>query len=389
MGAPALSIEGLHFVRKKAPGKRITWYVYAWRGGPQVARRESVARPKLTTAELRAVTEVRESATRPDPRTLLSLIRDWRSESPNRPSSPEWSALALGTQKTWGSQLNAIEEKWGQTPLSLWSDPRMVAKVVAWRDSRAATPRAADLGIMVLRELLKFGRLRGRVSINVATDIPTLYRGGARADIIWTEDDIDRFCWQAIADDRPQVIDAIWLAALTGLRREDLATVSRANVFEYAIIKKALKVSRRRRFAARMPRIPELDLLLEELESRARADGVETLLVNSFGRPWTGDGLGGSFNRIRDAAAIYHVDPETGERKPKHLHDLRGTFCTRLITTTDLTDTEIAEVMGWSPQRVGNIRRTYVDQSRVVVAIGQRIAVGGVNRIVNRSGERA
>ena len=384
-----MSIEGLHFVRKKAPGKRITWYVYAWRGGPQVARRESVARPKLTTAELRAVAQARESATRPDPRTLLSLIREWRSENPSRPSSPEWSALAVGTKKTWGSQLNAIEERWGQTPLSLWSDPRMAAKVVAWRDSRAATPRAADVGVMVLRELLKFGRLRGRVSINVAVDIPTLYRGGARSDIIWTEDDIDRFCWQAISDDRPQLIDAIWLAALTGLRREDLATVSRSNVYEYAIIKKALKVSRRRRFTARMPRIPELDLLLDELESRPRAEGVETLLVNSFGRPWTGDGLGGSFNRIRDAAEIFHVDAETGERKPKHLHDLRGTFCTRLITTTDLTDTEIAEVMGWSPQRVGNIRRTYVDQSRVVVAIGQRIAAGSVNRRVNRSGEGA
>jgi integrase len=262
----------------------------------------------------------------------------------------------------------------------------MVAKVVAWRDSRAATPRSADIGVMVLRELLKFGRLRGRVSINVATEIPTLYREGARADIVWTEDDIERFCWQAIADDRPQLIDAIWLAALTGLRREDLATVSRSNVYEYAIIKKALKVSRRRRNTATMPRIPELDRLLAELETRTRAAGVETLLVNSFGRPWTGDGLGGSFNRVRDAAEIFHVDPETGERKPKHLHDLRGTFCTRLITTTDLTDTEIAEVMGWSPQRIGNIRRTYVDQSRVVVAIGQRIAAGGVNRIVNRSG---
>lgn len=384
-----MSVEGLHFVRKKAPGKRITWYVYAWRGGPQVARRESVARPKLTTAELRAVAEARESVTRPDPRTLLSLIRKWRSESSDRQSSPEWTALAPGTKKTWGSQLNAIEEKWGQTPLSLWSDPRMVAKVVAWRDSRAATPRGADIGVMVLRELLKFGRLRGRVSINVATDIPTLYRGGARADIVWTEDDIERFCWQAIADDRTQLIDAIWLAALTGLRREDLATVSRSNVYEYAIIKKALKVSRRRRITARMPRIPELDRLLAELETRTRATGVETLLVNSFGRPWTGDGLGGSFNRVRDAAEIFHVDPETGERKPKHLHDLRGTFCTRLITTTDLTDTEIAEVMGWSPQRVGNIRRTYVDQSRVVVAIGQRIAAGGVNRLVNRSGEGA
>lgn len=242
---------------------------------------------------------------------------------------------------------------------------------------------------MVLRELLKFGRLRGRVTINAAAEIPTLYRGGNRAEIIWTDDDIDRFCWEAVAADRPQLIDAIWLAALTGLRREDLATVSRSNVYDYAIIKKALKVSRGKRFTARMPRIPELDQLLEELDGRFRKDGVNTLLVNSFGRPWTGDGLGGSFNRIRDAAGIAEIDSETGKRRPKHLYDLRGTFCTRLITGTDLTNVEIAEIMGWSPDRVGTIRRTYVDQSRVVVAIGQRIAAGGVNRPVNRSGSGA
>lgn len=381
-----MSVKGLHFVAKRKPGKPVRWYVYAWRGGPCIATRVGGGKPTLTLDELRAFTVAFEDVRRPDPRTLLSLCREWRSLDLSRPSSPEWEALAAGTKKTWGSQLNAIEEKWGHTPLSVWSDSRMVAKVVAWRDSRTATPRAADLGVMVLRELLKFGRLRGRVTLNAAADIPTLYRGGNRADIIWTEEEIERFCCEALAADRPQLIDVIWLAALTGLRREDLATVKRSNVYDYAIIKKALKASRRKRFTARMPRIPELDQLLEELETRKRGDGVDTLLVNSFGQPWSGDGLGGSFNRIRDAAGIVHIDAETGESKSKHLHDLRGTFCTRLITSTDLTNAEIAEVMGWSPDRVNNIRRTYVDQSHVVVAIGRRIATGGVNPAVNQPG---
>src|SRR3954452_11695108 len=70
-----------------------------------------------------------------------------------------------------------------------------------------------------------------------------------------------------------------------------------------------------------MPRIPELDTLLEELKGRNRQQGVDTLLVNSFGRSWSADGFGGSFNRIRDAAGIVHTDPETGTTKAKHLHD--------------------------------------------------------------------
>ncbi|VVT22141.1 hypothetical protein SPHINGO361_60002 [Sphingomonas sp. EC-HK361] len=31
---------------------------------------------------------------------------------------------------------------------------------------------------------------------------------------------------------------------------------------------------------------------------------------------------------------------------------MRGTFATRLMTTTDLTNEEIASIMGWSPEEV-------------------------------------
>ncbi len=127
-----------------------------------------------------------------------------------------------------------------------------------------------------------------------------------------------------------------------------------------------------------MSRISELDALLTELNSRYRADGVSTLLVNSRGLPWSGDGFGGSFNRIRDEAGIEYVDPDTGERRRKHLHDVRGTFATRLILA-GLADSEVAELLAWSVEKVSGIRRTYVDQSRVIMAIGERIATNGVN----------
>jgi coenzyme F420-reducing hydrogenase gamma subunit len=53
-----------------------------------------------------------------------------------------------------------------------------------------------------------------------------------------------------------------------------------------------------------------------------------------------------------------------------------------------LIDTEVAVVMGWSVDQVSGTRRTYVDQSRVVVAMGERTSQGGVNRTVKR-GEAA
>jgi len=50
--------------------------------------------------------------------------------------------------------------------------------------------------------------------------ISALYKGGDRADSIWTGDDIARSEGVALALDppRPQIVDALRLASLTGLR---------------------------------------------------------------------------------------------------------------------------------------------------------------------------
>ena len=369
-------IKGIHITRYKRGGRNSRWYIYAWRGGPQIAQRDSRSRPKLTTEELRAVIAAREEASSIAIRrkTLGTMLRQYRSMDPNRPSSPEWERLAAGTKKTWGSALDRIEERWGETPLEFWNNPKMKSKVVNWRDSRASTPRGADIGVTALSALLKFGVLRGHIEINVAEGIPKLYRGGTRAEIIWTDDDIERFLAAAKALGRPQIGDGLRLAALTGLRRADLVSLTWASVSEFAVEKLALKRSAGKRRRMLMPKIPALDALLDELRGRPRRPGVETVLTNSFGKPWNADGFGGSFNRVRDDAGIVHVDPETGRKTMKHLHDVRGTFCTRLIVDCELTDSEAAGVMGWAPDKVAEIRRVYVDQRRVVEAIGKRLA---------------
>jgi integrase len=359
-------IKGIHVVSKRTSGKPIRWYVYAFRGGPLVHSCIGPKRPSLDTEILRRIAAARETSERRPTDTLCALIRSWR------PASPEWIALAKNTQKTWGSATNLIDDKWGATPISVWSDPRMVSKVVAWRDSRSATPRVADTGVAVLRALLEFGRLRGKVAINVAQRIPQLYRNGTRAEIVWTDGDMAAFALSAAQLGCVHVNDGLRLAALTGLRRADLVTLTWDQVGDSAISKLALKQSRGRRRRVTMPRIPALDSLLDELRSRKRQPGVNNLLVNSYGRPWSGDGFGTSFNRVRDHAGIVHIDSETNEAAKKHLHDVRGTFCTKLVLA-GLSNQDAADIMGWSPEQVAGIRRCYVDQSSVVVAIGERL----------------
>jgi integrase len=359
-------IGGVHYVRKARKVGPPFWYVYAYRGGPQIARHEGWDRPKLNASDIRRLLDAQEALVKRVDTTLGSLVRMWR------PSSPDWMSLADNTKKTWGSALDRIDEKWGQTPLSIWSDTRMVAKVLDWRDSRAETPRGADIGVTVLRALLEFGRLRGKVSINVANGIPKLYKNGARAEIIWLDQDMERFRAACEELSTLHIADGMRLAALTGLRRADLVTLKWSEVHEHAIQKRAAKISKGKRRFARIPRVPELDMLLDELKHRYRKPGVDNVLVNSRGAAWSGDGFGTSFNRIRDYAKIVHVDPETGKSTAKHVHDLRGTFCTKLIKS-GLTDQETAGIMGWSPEQVAGIRQTYVDQTAVIVAIGKRI----------------
>lgn len=371
-------IKGVHTVRVVRAGKPIRWYVYAYRGGPQITVIESPARPKLGPSELKRILDAQAEQTAPrDTGLLAELIRLWRGNVLEA-ASPEWQAFAPSTRDLWGNELNRIDDEWGDLPLKVWDDHRMVQHVIKWRDSRRQTPRAADVGVQVLRALLDFGKLRAMVKINVATSVPSIYRGGDRAEIVWTEENVLEFAWAAMALNRYPVVDGLDLACLTGLRRADLVAVTFGEVTEHAIVRTAIKKSKGRRRRAVVPLIPESRALIEELRTRPRQMGADTLLVNGLGRPWSPAAFTQAFNQVRDFAAggvgiVQTGDARLGERdRKKHLHDCRGTFVTRLCRT-DLTNEEIARIVAWSPENVERIRRTYVDDAAVVVALSERI----------------
>lgn len=368
-------IEGVHFVRSARPGKPVRWYVYAWRGGPCILKTEGASKPKLGKAEIAAIAAAHESQKKVKADMLAGLAREWRgSPADIRTASPEWQALAPSTRQLWGDALGLIEDRWGTTPLAVWNDPRMVAKVVKWRDERAATPRAADIGVKVLSELLKFGKLRARVLLNVAADVPTIYRGTDRAEIIWTADDLDKAATAARKIERPRALDIIRLACLTGMRRADLAALTWEEVSDHAIVRTARKKSKGRRRRAVIPMFPALSELLEELRALPRQPGVTHVLVGARGNPWQPGSLTEAVNAIANAGHIFEpAQPELGmpERR-KHLHDCRGTFVTHLCRA-GLTDEEIANIAAWSPENVARIRRTYVEDAAVVVSIAKRI----------------
>jgi integrase len=360
---------GAHFVRGATGGKTI-WYVYAWRGGPLAFRIEGCTRPVLTPRQAAILNaranEHRAGIERPREQNLGWLIRQWRS-------SPEWEAFSPTTRRTWGGALGLIERKWGKQPVMRFYDEATIPELIAWRDARRKTPRAADTGIAAMRALLKYGRFRVGAAINIAAGIPALYRNGSRAEIIWLDHEIARFVEAANAMAMPDVADAIRLAAVSGLRRSDLVTVSKLHLRPAAIFKKAEKKSGGRQRQITIPRVHALEALLDELSKRFRRPGVDTILVDRFGKAWHPERLTRDFGRVRDAVGVVHIDECTGLARKKHLHDLRGTFVTKLIMETGLSDVEIARIMGWSPAEVETIRMFYVDQDAYASALSQRI----------------
>lgn len=375
-----------HIVRAQRPGKPLRWYIYAWRGGPRVRVAEQPRRPTLTPADHAAIAEAHSQATTLPDHLVEGAVARFRK-------SAYWRGLAPGTQKTWGRALDAIETKWQGVPLRVLSDPRMKVKLVAWRDNLAQTnARGADIAVTVAGKFFEWAMLEGLAMANPAAGIPAVYRATDRAPVIWLADDIAAI--EAVADQ--PLKDALRLAALTGLRRQDLVTLRWDEVTDLAIVRTAAKRSRRKRYRVTLPRLPELDALLEDLKARPRGAGVETVLVNRWGQSWapSGDGLATSFSDARARAngktGIWHVerDPVTGEetRLAKRLHDFRGTYATKLLThpSARLTDKEVGDLLGWSEAQVGEIRRRYVDDRAIVVALGRRLAGPAVKRSVKR-----
>lgn len=358
---------GLHVVRKIRKGKPVLWYVYAWRGGPRIHKAEG-ARPKITAAITDEAATARQSLRRDDTGTLGGLISAYKS-----PDTAEWQRLAKSTKANWSMWLDRIRLEFGDSPIGAFNDRRMRGDILDWRDRWLAQPRSADMAMQVFSRLLSWGLDRGRLTTNIAAGVEQLYEAD-RSDVIWEPKHFEAF----FAECSVEVREGVELAACTGLRRGDLVALPWDAIKEHAIIWETAKSGRRN--TARIPLLPETRKLLARIKARHEAEMAakperkrkplpDTVLSNSRWRPWTAMGFGSRFNDAKVASKI-----------EVNLHDLRGTFATRCMLA-ELTDQQIADILGWSTKDVSEIRVKYVDQARVVIAIGERIAATSVNRV--------
>lgn len=332
----ARQVTGLHIVGKKKHGLT-RWYVYAWRGGPQIHIQDDT-RPTITMELVAKAQKAKDQARGIDPDTLEALITEYRA-------SPDFTALADSTQRDYRLWLDRISEKFGAVPLDAFDDPRMRGDILAWRDGWAKQPRTADKASVMMATLLGFGVERGRLTVNRAAGIKHLHNVN-KADQIWE----DRH-WQAMAGAPAHLMDALKLASMTGLRLGDLVALDWEHVGEKAII----LITEKRKGRAVIPIVPELRAHLDAREHR-----TGKVLRNSRGQGWTESGLGSVFQKAK---------PDGFDRT---IHDLRGTYATWLAVK-GLTDEQIARIIGWTAKRIAEIRARYVDEARVVVSLIDRL----------------
>jgi len=354
------TLPGIHSVLKTIADGSVVLYCYRHRGGPRIGRFAGPTRAhaerqmRENSSELWQAYSTAPKSPGPQKDTFMSVIAAYRA-------SVEFEKLKDNTKREWRRWLDRIEEEFSQYPIAVMNDPKVSADLKNWLRRWSDKPRTADYGLQVLRRLLRWAVKERLLKDNHASVIDSVYKSD-RSHIIFEEDEIAAI----LARCAPAAALGIRLAALTGMRRGDLVALTWDHV-EADMLRFRTSKSGRMREAVYPLTIASRTLLEELRKHRERlisqGYGVgNTVLLTARGKRWNADSLSQAFHRERDALGL-------GE---KNFHDLRGTAATRFVKA-GLSDVEVAEIMGWAPSRIHDIRRKYVDRRRVNEATAAKL----------------
>jgi integrase len=250
--------------------------------------------------------------------------------------------MALSTRRNWAPWLDRIQEHFGPLRIAAFDRPAIKPAIKKWRARWRDQPRAFDYAKQVLSAMLSFAVDEGDLDANPCLGMRNAYSVD-RSEIIWTPADLALLEKHA----SPPVWRAARLAALTGLRAGDLLRLPWSRIDALAIEVKTGKGRGRR--TALIPLYPELADFLAGLPKVG-----PIVLVNGDGVPWK-SGFTSSWAKTLDRAGLTGL----------HFHDLRGTAATRMFLG-DLSEREIAEIMGWSEDQVARLIARYVKRDELL-----------------------
>ncbi|MEM6625285.1 MAG: tyrosine-type recombinase/integrase [Pseudomonadota bacterium] len=336
-----LDLGTLYFTFKKRKDGSRRYHYYLYQGGPKLWS-------GVLEGPLRHVPDDLYTAwlkERETPRVdglFKQAITDYKA-------SPEFQTLKPPTQRDYLRYLAEIDAKFGKMKTESMNERRARKSFISWRDSMSDRPRRADYAISVLSTVLSWCKDHSLIDYNRADGIGKLHRVN-KSEEIWTPDMIEVVCAKAPIE----VEYAIRLCADTGLRAKDLIELTWSQVHDDHIRRETSKGSKHGR-VVRIPLLPETRELLRSIPKRSTV-----VLTQHTGLPWRYRWLAELITRARDEAGV----------ESRTLHDLRRTYITRAHR---LEDHEIAEVGGWSPETVTQLRRVYVSGRATIKSMARRL----------------
>lgn len=356
-------LPGLH--RVKARGKSaVTEYWYAWRGGPQLLKVTARSDQELATLVAQqapdAIKAFKEGQQpKGDNITLHGLVTRYLIALEDMKGAPR-------TKKDLRKHLDRVRTDIGKLEIRALESKRARAFLIAWRDKSKATPKSADERMGALSKVLDWAVDQGVITRNPADGVTGLYKDPDRSAIIWEPQHLEIL----LAHAAKEFADFVLVSAYTGIRLGDLRALPRSAVGADAIVFQTGKSNRRRTAV-----VPITDDLRAILAAIPRRDST-TLLNSSRGKPWSQDGLESAMQRAKrdalDAAQAKGGPTAESGIEERRIHDLRGTAATNFIRA-GLGDEDIATILGWKSEQVGEIRRRYVSGQEIGLAIVRRM----------------
>jgi integrase len=357
-------LPGLHRVKKRKAGQ-VTEYWYAWRGGPQIlkvsARGDDELARLIAAAAPAAITAFREAGSNnADKVTLFGLITRYLIALEAMPGAPR-------TKSDLRKYLDKVREGLGKMEIRALESKRARHVLITWRDKHKATPKTADELLGALSKVIAWAVDRGEVSANPIESVEGLYTPPDRSEIIWEAHHLELL----LAHTTPAFANLVQLAVHTGIRLGDIRKLTWSAVGDDAIVFQTGKSNRKRTVV-----IPITDPLRDILAAIPRGDSV-TVLNSSRGRPWTEAGAESAIQTAKRKALEKVQEQQGAEAKTgiEHLriHDMRGTAATNFMVHGGLEDDDIAVILGWKRETVGEIRRRYISGQAIGLAIVRRM----------------
>jgi integrase len=312
-------LRGINSKRKRLADGSFRTYYWAWKGGPRLHGEPG------TPEFIASYNEALARKALPPRGHLLSLLQQYQA-------SEDFRLLADSTRRSYIPLIARIETDLADFPLSALTDRRTRGVFMAWRDKIAGTSgrRQADYAWTVLARVLSWSLNRGLIGTNPCERGGRLYRGGGRAEKIWTAADEAAF----LAGAPPHLHLPLLLALWTGQRQGDLLRLPWSAYDGTNIRLQQSKTGARVSIPVGAP-------LKAALDSAAKAKHGPIILTSTDDRPWTSDGFRASWRKACQRVGIVGVT----------FHDLRGTAVTRLAIC-GCTEAEIATITGHSLRSV-------------------------------------